>query len=50
MDRLVIERVDDMKLYRVRYNSASMVVPWWRIESAVRRLVKAYHARYGGGM
>jgi hypothetical protein len=49
MDRLYIYTRDNGFLYRVRYNGWERIVPYFRVESAIRQLVREYHAAQGRG-
>ena len=50
MDRLTIERVGKLDLYEVSYNGLSVFVPDFRIERAIRMLIRIYSARNGVGV
>lgn len=49
MDRLYMKTLDNGFLYLVRYNGWERIVPYFRVESAIRQLVREYHAYMGRG-
>jgi len=49
MDRLIVERIPLTMMYFVWYNGASLIVPSFRVDSAIIRIMRAYHERKGSG-
>lgn len=49
MDRLIIERIGFLEMYRVSYNGVSLCVPWFRGDSAIKRVTRCYHGAKGVG-
>lgn len=50
MDRLIIQRSAMWGLYRALYNEVSLLVPYWRVDSGIMRVMRAYGARRGVGV
>lgn len=48
MDRLVIKRIG-VDMYQVSYNGVCINVPAFRVDSAIKRVVRHYHAALGVG-
>lgn len=50
MDRLFIKAIDLGGMYLIRYNTASVVVPYFRVHTAIPRLIRRYHNSCGHGV
>ena len=48
MDTLTVEHLG-RGLFKVSYNGVCVDVPWFKIDSAVKRVVRHYHAMWGVG-
>jgi len=50
METITLERLGYWRLYRVSYGGHWYIVPWFRVESAIVRVVREYHAAKGVGV
>lgn len=49
-DTVTLERLGCWRLYRVAYHEHWLIVPWFRVENAIVRLVREYHVKMGVGL